>query len=1169
MRPNIVTTQFRGLTDLTVLAKVKEGFVEGGFDGYTYLKRLEVVLRTLNAVRLASSESTLQLSPFPDSVGRFRIIHFFRFAILAPDSGADPTRPGRHKLLLNVTFDGGWEPYIRVIWRDLGSLLDLLYCNCEGYPPARLNSFETYAKWVRENEAQTSFFYADSTLSSSDQRYLARAEAIQQAGGAPAAIDAALAELALESSEGESDRVMAKVMAAAVEQREGAALAALRALKAFRGLAPFFPASADGRNDDNGYLLRFTQDVLKEFRLLALKHDLFAGSDALRKMQMRFQADLDWLLKDASVPAVPNERLDFVPAAVQGGILTPYDGVTHGCMVFVCVQDAKRAVEFLKSYSAKISYDQSPADRGIFRNIAFTYRGLKKLDVPEAELGKFPQEFFEGMEMRAGLLGDVRSNHPKQWRRPRQNWMNGARQSGGGRIEFSTVHVVVQFRIASDHKDDPIARLEQEVAKLEKESGLRVLSIQHMKRGAGGSKSKPREPFGFLDGFSQPAVPPHGARETDNKDVVKRGEILLGYSNARGDGPCPAEASRLIDNGTFLVVRKLRQHVEHLDAVLNQQASKLGVSADFLKGKLMGRTVGGEALAAPTASDNQFDYRNDPKGALCPFQSHVRRANPREAGVPRILRRGMSFEPDGSDEPGRGVVFMAYNASIAEQFEVIQRWVAGGNSSGVLTAHSDPFLGVPEGTGKRIFRFMNGGKVLRVELGNKPFVELDWGLYLFVPSVAALGQLDTIVAKPDAASTKEALSPPAPGPAVKPSEDFLLWQRLLEDKDRAEGAWKLIREGSKGVLQTDYGLLVGSKDGVRKVFEDDGSRYSVRGYGERMSRSIGVGYLGLDPQAGHSAQSPPVNKAIASIGEEDAFEAARAAAEAFFEQLPAGEPVATIEVSSLSDYVMAALCTKWFGLPDGSHMKAGSRSEDVPDSRQATCPAHFYSAARFIFSPRPSDRVTSDGSTNGPKLLAAAKKFLAEGGVPGSLGVDIRKALGAQGEQGDLFARTLVGIMQGFPPTVDGNLRTVLGVWLNGGLFWDLQLALLSRGKPPGYATAAAVLLNTMMATMRSRPVPDTLWRTAIGEAVSGEVRADNRVVVGIASALREEPDNALLFGGEYGKATHACPGRKMATGVLLGTISAVMSAGTIRPTGSPLSFDLIREPVAPPPAAC
>ena len=63
MRPNIVTTQFRGLTDLTVLAKVKEGFVEGGFDGYTYLKRLEVVLRTLNAVRLASSESWCSPTP--------------------------------------------------------------------------------------------------------------------------------------------------------------------------------------------------------------------------------------------------------------------------------------------------------------------------------------------------------------------------------------------------------------------------------------------------------------------------------------------------------------------------------------------------------------------------------------------------------------------------------------------------------------------------------------------------------------------------------------------------------------------------------------------------------------------------------------------------------------------------------------------------------------------------------------------------------------------------------------------------------------------------------------------------------------------------------------------------------------------------------------------------
>ncbi len=65
--------------------------------------------------------------------------------------------------------------------------------------------------------------------------------------------------------------------------------------------------------------------------------------------------------------------------------------------------------------------------------------------------------------------------------------------------------------------------------------------------------------------------------------------------------------------------------------------------------------------------------------------------------VPRIIRRGMSYGP-ARDEAGgddRGIIFQAYNASIAEQFEVIQRWVSGGNSTGTYSRQNDALLGLP------------------------------------------------------------------------------------------------------------------------------------------------------------------------------------------------------------------------------------------------------------------------------------------------------------------------------------------------------------------------------------------------------------------------------------------------------------------------------------------
>ena len=52
---------------------------------------------------------------------------------------------------------------------------------------------------------------------------------------------------------------------------------------------------------------------------------------------------------------------------------------------------------------------EAPPQDGLFRNLAFTCRGLANIGVAEAELARFPQEFREGMEERAGLLGERKS----------------------------------------------------------------------------------------------------------------------------------------------------------------------------------------------------------------------------------------------------------------------------------------------------------------------------------------------------------------------------------------------------------------------------------------------------------------------------------------------------------------------------------------------------------------------------------------------------------------------------------------------------------------------------------------------------------------------------------------------------------------------------------------
>ena len=112
-----------GVTDLTLTAPLKSGLIPA-LDSRGYETRVRTLLKTLNALRISSLEAE-QTPLIADAVDRIRALHSFRLAIV----GEDPQK----RLLLSVAFDGGWEPYMRRIWRDLGPLLDVIFCNCEGY----------------------------------------------------------------------------------------------------------------------------------------------------------------------------------------------------------------------------------------------------------------------------------------------------------------------------------------------------------------------------------------------------------------------------------------------------------------------------------------------------------------------------------------------------------------------------------------------------------------------------------------------------------------------------------------------------------------------------------------------------------------------------------------------------------------------------------------------------------------------------------------------------------------------------------------------------------------------------------------------------------------------------------------------------------------------------
>ncbi len=1180
MSSNRMDTQLQGITDLTLLTPIKPGFVEA-YETVTHVERLRSVLRTLNALRLGSRESTNPPSPYTDVVSRFRIVHSFRWAVIDPAPGSN--EPAR--LLLNVNFDGGWEPYMRVIWRDLGTLLDIILCHSASYKLSVDTSFERYAQWVRDSEVPADFLFIESGRSVSDHEYLAAQEALERSTEKP---DALAATQLRTPSPGYSP--------ALPEEHDPAKAMAVRGITPLAGLFllnRYFNTAAP----DGWCLLRATRDIL--FELVKLDTaKLFPPEDPIRKQYFQ---QLAWL--ETVPPEVPVDarELGYLPTQIQGGMLTGYPNLSNGALLMLHVDDAALALQWLAKFNPSTEAEGRAGhtrEDGYYRNLSLSLAGLAALGAGPSILARFPQPFREGMEARAGVLGDLRHNHPKYWIPPARNWPRksaiepSALHGDGGPIDLSSVHVLVQLRQARKSAETLVEAIQDLMAG----SGMRVLAVEEMRRNAG-DDNVTRENFGFMDGISQPAAADITQDGNDSgkgsgeywSDDVPRGDLLLGYRTSRDKYTVPELADALLDNGSFMVVRKLRQRVGLLNRTLDAcaEAHGHGLTRRTLLGKLMGRSLDGLPLAHAAADGptNDFNYAQDDKGSQCPFHAHIRRANPRDLGVsgamrPRLLRRGMSYgtryDPKTLEESDHGLYFIAYNANIAEQFETIQRWIAGGNSSGGYSGQSDPFMSVAVPGQPRIIRIEIDGKAVNVNLGDKPFTELQWGGYYFVPSMAALKNLGKLLTEPAAAPAQ----PRAPD--VTDSEGWRVW---LEDTNTRDAAWAYVRSQAGGVLRTAYGVLVGDAKLVQQVFRNSPDHYSVRGYGERMQDSIGLGYLGLDADTGHTEQAPLVNQAIEKISEQEAFGAAYVTAKVGLSTLlpnsrQLGLAEATLDLEQLSLGVLAQLCSAWFGLPDAERKFMWGTEYQPTETPTTTspprCPRDLLYVSRHVFGPHPSPLVDQMGRTGGASMQAAFKAWLASGPNLSRLPLvsatlDAVKDLKAAGDA-TIEERTLAGIMLGFPPTVHGNLLGALMGWNQNKKLWTLQLdwptflpatqAEAETAAPDAYKRARTTLSGPLAAALMSSPVPAQVWRYAKGVPHKlGEVTVveNDLVVVGIASATQQAGcSHYIPFGGQRDDEIkppplHACPGYAMAMGVMQGVIAAVLELGTLRATSAPM----------------
>ncbi|MBS1799081.1 MAG: peroxidase [Acidobacteria bacterium] len=485
---------------------------------------------------------------------------------------------------------------------------------------------------------------------------------------------------------------------------------------------------------------------------------------------------------------------------MQGLLRFGYGKLTQACFLLLRIDESASASRWLGQAPVTTAETQNPPPSRALQ-IAITAQGLKKLRVPEEVINAFSPEFISGMtgeDNRSRRLGDVGANSPDQWL-----W---GQQSSVPDI------VVLLYEQSSLHewKNTIESQVESSGFAL-----LRTLVTTNM----GGV-----EPFGFVDGVSNPAVDWERRRDSSGDklsygNLSMLGEFVLGYPNEYGryttrpilenstadlpnaeDAPAKKDLGR---NGTYLVMRQLDQDVHGFWQFLNEQTGGDSDHAQKLAELFVGRRMSGESLppqsnepiegVGPAADDirrNQFTFDSDPQGVLCPFGSHIRRANPRNIDLPsdtprgalgrlsrilalnrvlskdpaplhfdrvastrfhRLIRRGREYGPPLTqdqrkaapipNEPASGLHFICLNANIGRQFEFIQgSWLQSTTFDG-LRDEDDPLVGIRQtAAGCPASRFsLPTDAGLRQQIHNIPrFVTVRGGAYFFLPGIRAL-----------------------------------------------------------------------------------------------------------------------------------------------------------------------------------------------------------------------------------------------------------------------------------------------------------------------------------------------------------------------------------------------------------------------------------------------
>jgi Dyp-type peroxidase family len=423
-------------------------------------------------------------------------------------------------------------------------------------------------------------------------------------------------------------------------------------------------------------------------------------------------------------------------------------------------------------------------------NIAFTHRGLERLGAPGA--GEFPPEFKDGMAKRATTIGDLGASAPERWIEPFDD--PRAREQVHALLLLASDSPERLGR-ELERRIEEAAQSGLRVAYVQ-EGHVRADLPGHEHFGFKDGVSQPGVkgytpnrapdphqgdpgqdlvfPGEFVLGYPRMRRPKKSLEPTG----CPEGPVSEGDADFDEPGAVASNGPGWTVNGSYLVFRRLRQDVPAFRSFVAELARARRITVDLAGAKLVGRYASGAPLertadqapdfdpqaADPSLADpsilrsgkiNNFEYGADTSGEIVPRAAHIRKVYPRDEATPgggegdtqthRVLRRGIPFGQsydlrDAGDDVfpnDRGLLFLCYQASIAEQFEFVQRCWVGNPGFPQAGDGVDPVIS--QGNGLRDFSLPGSRDPIVCPVPR--VVTTTAGEYFFQPSISALHRL--------------------------------------------------------------------------------------------------------------------------------------------------------------------------------------------------------------------------------------------------------------------------------------------------------------------------------------------------------------------------------------------------------------------------------------------